>query len=204
MASVSTELAGAVKRLLLRQCVEAGDLPESPGLLLLDENLRVQTQTPEATRWLAELGQGDATELPLSVVALASGAASARGTVRSRSRLPSGGWVTMTAWSLGGGRVALSLESSAPHDLTALALEAYSLSAREREVVQLVLLGCSTADIARRLFVSPYTVQDHLKSIFEKTGVRSRRELAADLFFRHYLPRIERGVAPGPGGWFVT
>jgi DNA-binding CsgD family transcriptional regulator len=109
----------------------------------------------------------------------------------------------MTAWSLDESRTAVTLESSAPHDLTALALEAYSLSARERQVVELVLLGLSTSDIGKRLFLSPYTVQDHLKAVFDKTGVRSRRELAADLFFRHYLPRIERGSALNADGWFA-
>lgn len=63
------------------------------------------------------------------------------------------------------------------------------------------LLGYSTAQIGDRLFLSPYTVQDHLKAVFDKTGVRSRRELAADLF-RHYLPRIERGSSLTADGWF--
>lgn len=202
LVSVASALARSIKRLLLQGYIESGGLPESPGLLLLDGALRVEKETPEATRWLSELGGGDATDVPLSVVALATSAASGGTTVRSRSRTPAGVWVTMTAWPLGPDRVAVSLESSAPHDLTALALDAYSLSLREREVVQLVLLGLSTAEIARRLFLSPYTVQDHLKAVFEKTGVRSRRELAADLFFRHYLPRIERGASLGPDGWF--
>ena len=100
--------------------------------------------------------------------------------------------MTLTAWALDGQRIAVSVESSAPHDLTALALEADSLSDRERQVVELVLLGLSTGEIAGRLFLAPHTVQDHLKAVFNKTGVRSRRELAAELFFRHYLPRIER------------
>ncbi len=52
----------------------------------------------------------------------------------------------------------------------------------------LVLRGRSTADISRSAGVSPHTVQDHLKSVFDKTGVRSRRDLVAPLFARHYLP----------------
>jgi len=202
MAAVSTAMALAIKRGLLHGYVEAGGVPENAGLLLLDADLHVETVTPEASRWLEQLADVGA-ELPMSVVAVASSAAERRGTaVRSRARVPSGAWVTMTAWALGDNRTAVSLESSAPHDLTALALEAYSLSARERQVVELVLLGHSTAEIGERLYLSPYTVQDHLKAVFDKTGLRSRRELAADLFFRHYLPRIERGSALTSDGWF--
>jgi DNA-binding CsgD family transcriptional regulator len=201
MSSVSTTLALAVKRLLLREYVESGQLPQHPGLVVLDQRGEVETVTTEATTWLTALRDHDG-PLPLTVRALAAQASDQGGTaVRSRARVSSGAWVTLTAWSLGD-KTAVSLEAAAPHDLTALALEAYSLTNREREVVQLVLLGFSTADIAKRLLVSPYTVQDHLKVVFEKTGVRSRRELAADLFFKHYLPRIERGLPLSPNGWF--
>jgi DNA-binding CsgD family transcriptional regulator len=202
MASVSASMAVAIKRGLLQEHVETGGVPAHAGLLLLDGGNRIDTVTPEAARWLQQLSDGGS-GVPLSVQALASSAADSATPVRSRARVSSGAWVTMTAWSLGGTRTAVSLESSAPHDLTALALDAYSLSPRERQVVELVLLGHSTAQIGRRLFLSPYTVQDHLKSVFDKTGVRSRRELAADLFFRHYLPRIERGASLSSDGWFA-
>jgi len=60
-------------------------------------------------------------------------------------------------------------------------------------VTHLVAQGLSTNEIARRLRLAPYTVQDHLKSIFEKTGVGTRGELVARLFFDHYAPRLSSG-----------
>jgi len=52
------------------------------------------------------------------------------------------------------------------------------LSKREREVVELICLGYSNADIAKMLFISEHTVKDHTKKIYPKMGVHSRFELA--------------------------
>jgi DNA-binding CsgD family transcriptional regulator len=51
------------------------------------------------------------------------------------------------------------------------------LSPREREIYDLLLLGCSSATIALRLGLSRYTVKDHRKHIFRKLRVGSLAEL---------------------------
>ncbi|WP_370962676.1 helix-turn-helix transcriptional regulator [Amycolatopsis sp. cg9] len=66
-------------------------------------------------------------------------------------------------------------------ELPSVLFAAYGLTARERAVCREVLAGLSTVDIAERPAISAHTVQDHLKSVFGKTGVRSRGELTAKL-----------------------
>ena len=70
-------------------------------------------------------------------------------------------------------------------------------------MTQLVAQGLSTRGIATRLYLSPYTVHDHLKSIFEKVGVGTRGELVARLFFEHYAPRLTSGTPVAATGWFA-
>jgi DNA-binding CsgD family transcriptional regulator len=60
-------------------------------------------------------------------------------------------------------------------------------------VTRLVMQGRSTNEIAACLHVTPYTVQDHIKAIFVKVGVQSRRELVAQLFLRYYAPGLQAG-----------
>jgi DNA-binding CsgD family transcriptional regulator len=82
------------------------------------------------------------------------------------------------------------LEPARAPELAPLIADAYGLTARERTVTQLVAQGHSTTAIAEHLHLSNWTVQDHLKAIFEKAGVGSRGELIARLFFEHHLPRL--------------
>jgi DNA-binding NarL/FixJ family response regulator len=61
---------------------------------------------------------------------------------------------------------------------------------REQDVTQRVLHGNATAGIAERMPVSAQTVQQHLKSIFDKPGVRSCREPVGKVFCAHDEPRV--------------
>jgi DNA-binding NarL/FixJ family response regulator len=91
-------------------------------------------------------------------------------------------WVVIEAAKQEGhddGHIAVTLRAATAAETFQLLCRAYALSERERQVVAALVAGLDTHAITQRLFISRYTVQDHLKSVFSKTGVRSRRELLA-------------------------
>jgi DNA-binding NarL/FixJ family response regulator len=61
-----------------------------------------------------------------------------------------------------------------------LKTSAYGLT--KREVVDLVVRAASTKEIPRTLYISEYTVQEHLSYVFEKVGERGRRALVRRLY----------------------
>ena len=61
------------------------------------------------------------------------------------------------------------------------------LTAREKDVLTLVVSGYTNKDTARRLSISEDTVKHHLTSIFDKTGVSNRLELALFAIHHHFV-----------------
>jgi DNA-binding CsgD family transcriptional regulator len=202
LRAIGPDLATGARTGLLVGEVRDPQWPDSPGLVVLSEDGEVESTTPGVERWLSDLPDGDldAGRLPSAVHAVAGRALRtaeshddpgevALARVLSRS----GTWVVLHGTSLvasGSRRAAVIVEPAHPVRITPLLMSAYRLTEREQEVTRLVLRGHSTAEIAERLSVSPHTVQEHLKKIFEKTGVRSRRELVGKVFFAHYEPRF--------------
>jgi DNA-binding CsgD family transcriptional regulator len=139
--------------------------------------------------------------------AVAAGASSSNiGLASARILTKSGRWLHAHATLRKGQlplRAALILEATRPAELAPLIVEAYGFSHRERQITELVLQGASTAEMASRLSLSPLTVQDHLKSIFEKMSVRSRREVASRIFFDHHFPPTMQ-MDPSGSWQFVT
>jgi DNA-binding CsgD family transcriptional regulator len=213
VADLSGFVAHGIRRAILRAALTADRGPESPGLIVLRGDDSLESLTPAARRWLGEIFDSSAaTEaVPLTVVSVAQQARRAAGGTTDEVagvRLPTrtGGWLRMDASLLDGharGRVAVIISAAREPEVARLIAQVYGLSARERELTRLVLHGRSTQEIAEALHVTPYTVQDHLKSIFEKVGVRSRRELVAQLFLQQCAPRLAVGASPGADGWFV-
>ena len=119
-------------------------------------------------------------------------------------KAPTGKWLVLHGGLLrGSGDVAVFIQCAHPTLIAPLLLKAYGLTPREQDVAQLVLRGATTIQIAERLAISPHTVTDHIKAIFDKTGARTRGELSASLFFGEHLPRIQKRVALGDDASFI-
>jgi DNA-binding CsgD family transcriptional regulator len=162
-----------------------------PGVIVLHPDLTVAAITGEAERWLAHLPdhRPERGHLPAAVYAVAArlqliDLGDAQPGISPSVRVPdvAGGWLLLHASRLhdaADADIAVIIEPAHPGSLTPLLLSSWGLSRRERDVAFLVLRGASTQEIAAELHISAYTVKDHIKSIFDKTGVRSRRDLVA-------------------------
>jgi DNA-binding CsgD family transcriptional regulator len=193
-------IAAAVRAGLIRGSRDVVDVDSGPAVLVLGVDGVVEA-TPAAVSWLDQLRAADRDhgDVPSAVQAVAA-AAIAGHTVAQRVRC-GGSWVALRGAPLGPGRAVVTVAHAGPPEVTSLVEVALGLTGREREVVAGVLRGQSTKEIAAALHLSPYTVQDHLKAVFAKAGVNSRRELIADVFFGVYAPRL--GSAVGADGFFA-
>jgi DNA-binding CsgD family transcriptional regulator len=193
LAALSSGFAEAFQRANLAPFETADRSESEPGLLVLDDEDRIEMVNDAAAGWLDDLGD-DPHQLPVVVTAVAHSAraaASGRSDViaTSRVRAASGRWALLRGSLVRNGtraRTVVTVESARVPELAALIVEAHGLTERERGVTELVAQGRSTAAIAGRLHLSVFTVQDHLKAIFDKLGVSSRGELVAKLFVDHY------------------
>jgi len=201
LAAAAGAIARGIRASLRFDAARRGTGLEAPGLVVLGPQDEVELITPPARELLAALRADrpayadDAVATP--VLALASfvrGAAEAGQGGSNVVTVPgSDGWITLHA-SLpgppGDGRVAVVLERAGGARSSTVRLEAFGATAREREVATLLARGLSRAELAETLVLSPHTVDDHVKSLYEKLGVTSRQELVARVFLDEYLPEV--------------
>ncbi len=180
-----------------------------PGVLTLDHQGCVVQHTPAAKHWLQEIedlepGWREGAGLPTAVrmVARALKRALSPETDKDHNNAPclrvrarSGRWLTLYGslsepTSYSPGETLIVIQPAKPEEVAWLNVGAYDLSSREEEVVKLVMRGASTGQISTSLYISEYTVQNHLSNVFEKVGVRSRRELVKRLFFDNTYPSL--------------
>lgn len=216
LASLSEPIAAGFRRALLNASVISEDASDrGPGVVVFDAHGNAESISPAAERWIEQLVEVPPPSAPAEskMVQIVAARARALGTgqdplelaARSRAQTRSGSWLLLYGTRLSGGapgRTAVIIQSAAPNEVAPLVALAYGLSERECQVTRLCMQGKSTKQIAQTLGFSPYTVQDHLKSIFDKTGVRSRGELVGQVFLEHYVPRWE-DLAEAPSGWLA-
>lgn len=77
------------------------------------------------------------------------------------------------------GEIAVTLRDANSRETFGRRCRIYGLSPREREVAAALAAGLDTREVTEHLFISRYTVQGHLKSVFEKMNIHSRREMLA-------------------------
>jgi DNA-binding CsgD family transcriptional regulator len=183
----------------LSQAMVGGATPPSPGhaaSLWLSDDGELLSATRTAQEWLDRLrtsnmpGRADAVLAGLAVRVTTTTARSGSGgparPVSVRARGSQGEWIILHGEPITGsdGRtqgIGVVIGPARPGTVLPVLAAAYGLTGREQEVVRAVFAGLSTREISARLHISAYTVQDHLKAIFAKTGVSSRGELAHQL-----------------------
>lgn len=219
LSTLSSAYAAGLRLGLLTRLVRTPEHLEEvepdagPAVAIVDAENRVVQVSVGASRLLGEMtssaNSADATGTLAALVAGARQFASGCSDVlpRGRVRLPSGRWLVLHASPLSSldgrvGEVVITMEEARPPEIVPLVVAAFGLTDRERDVTRLVLQGADTKEIAASLHMSRYTVQDHLKAVFDKADVRSRRELVSRVYFDQYAPRLGSQVAPS--GWFAA
>ena len=206
LADLSEPLAETFRRGALVRDEPPTDGVDGPGLLMFDGFGVLESMNDEAQRWLDELpitsvvGDDPTGGLPTEVLTVSSRARAIaagleEGVARAQIQTRNGRWLVIHGFALrgendGAGKTALVIEPARASQVVPIIVEAYGLTSREQQITQMVSRGLSTEEIAARLYLSPHTVRDYLKQIFEKVGVSSRGELVARIFAEHLLPDV--------------
>jgi DNA-binding CsgD family transcriptional regulator len=157
--------------------------PGGPSVVILDGADAVIAADSISRERLKAFPEDRDVTVPGIVSCLAAQARARTGAARSTARMRTldGRWFELDASAMehDPGNVAVVIQPAGPDGVREAILRALGLSARERQVALLSAHGQSAKEIARDLGISPWTVQDHLKAVYAKTGVNSRSELGS-------------------------
>ena len=185
-------ITDALRRCQARSFDEPSPSTRRPGpaVLFLSPELEVSGQTPETDGYLRALlpPTVDRQPVPAGAYNVAAALLAHEAGIHphppvARVRLVGGLWLTFRAARVDSDRpaaerdIAVTIELTSPAERRMLYARSHGLTGRETEVLERLALGADTRTLAHELYLSEHTVQDHLKSIFEKTNTRNRRTL---------------------------
>jgi DNA-binding CsgD family transcriptional regulator len=192
VARIAPHVAEGFRRALLAAHSPDAQPPLGHGVVIVDAAGSVSSMNDAAERWLAQIPESDwpgSAELPLPLLAAAAAVATRAAdqgyrTPSVRLRTIRGDWLSVHASPLHGSddrSTVLVLEEPGSGDIASVILDSHGVTGAQAKVVALVLRGYSTKQIVSQLGISQYTVQEHVRAVFDKLGVRSRQELTAAL-----------------------
>jgi DNA-binding CsgD family transcriptional regulator len=188
LATAGSTLSSALRRGFTAAAPGNAHEPGPPGVIVLNPDLSVVSRPAGAHVWIEALpaaglfaAWGILPAVVYPVATRARGGGAVAGT-HALERGVDGRWLMIEAASLegdGAAKIAVTLRAAAPAEIFDLLCLVYALTPRERDLVGALVAGLDTRAITERLVISRHTVQDHLKSVFQKVRVSSRRELLA-------------------------
>jgi DNA-binding CsgD family transcriptional regulator len=188
LASAGSGLSSALRRGFTTVAPGGAHEPAAPAVIVLNPDLSIASRTAGSRAWIDTLPGAELFAVwgiltpPVYPVATRARDGGAAASARALERGMDGRWVTIEAAPLegdGATGIAVTLRAAAPAETFGLLCRAHALTRRERDVVGALVAGLDTRAVTEQLVISRHTVQDHLKSIFQKVGVSSRRELLA-------------------------
>jgi len=192
ITALVTPLATALRHCQARTFVDpaTSHRPDlGPVVLTLDDDLRIASRTAASSAWLDALlpPVPDQKAIPASVYNVAAQLLSSETGVDvnpafARTHLADGFWLALRAARLSSDQpvadraaaIVVTIEEASASERLELFGRAFGLSVREYELLGLLANGCDTRMMARQMSLSEHTIQDHLKSIFAKTGAHDR------------------------------
>jgi DNA-binding CsgD family transcriptional regulator len=201
---VTKHAAEAVRLALLRGAAARPEVVnDPPGVLKVGRDGTLVSLTASAQQWLTRTG-------PALRFAVTTAAAAIRERpeipgARSRLVTDDGQVLSIHASAMADDpdAVVVIVDKARPAEVSSLLVDAYGLTARQRDVLGRIMLGRSMSQLAHSLGISEHTAQDHRKAIYDRMGVSSRSELAALLQFEEYDPRVWGEIQPSPYGGFL-
>ncbi len=196
LAALAPTVTAALRECQARTFIDAATPQRQvadPVVLTLDDRLRITSRTSASRSWLDRLlpPEPGGQAVPASVYNVAAQLRAIEAGVddhpaSTRVHLDDGFWLTLRAARMGSlagqgdaagdtaGGIVVTIEEASAAERLDLFSRAFALTPRECELVGLLATGADTRAMARGMALSEHTVQDHLKSVFAKTGAHDR------------------------------